>query len=92
MTEKSYNDFDKLVGDIKSHVRANPNTTIVENDDVLRGQIRYMDETGNVWKISVADLHKWVGTIEKKRGDLIRRAFQSQEGKKALLDVILKAR
>jgi len=91
--EKNYDDFDKLVGDVKNHIRSNPNTTIIENDDVLAHKIRYMDEqTGDVWQISIANLHKWTNTVEKEYGDLIRRAFQSQEGKKALLDIINKAR
>ena len=93
--EKTYDDFDIMVGDIKNHIRANPGTKIIENDDILGLKIRYQDEkSGDSWQISVGDLHKWTQSPELKRseGELIRRAFLSQEGKKVLLDIISKAR
>lgn len=92
--EKSYDDFDVLVGDIRAYIKANQDAEITENDDVLGCAIRYQDVGNDVsWKISIKDLHEWTKTpkaVERGYGDLIRRAFQTQEGKGALLDVILK--
>jgi hypothetical protein len=91
--EKSYDDFDILVGDIRAYVKANQNVKIVENDDILDLAIRYQDVENDVsWKIDIKDLNEWTKTqeaTERGYGDLVRRTFQTQEGKKALLDVIL---
>jgi len=90
---REFDNFDDLVGDMKEHIRKTPDSNIVENDDVLGLKIKYEDQnTGDSWAISTADFYKWTKTLQKGHGDLIRRAFQTSEGKKALLDIIKLAR
>ena len=90
--ENKYKDFNLLVGDVKTHIRENPEAKIVENDDAKSLIVRYVDTiTKDSWEISIVDLKRWSKT-DTRGGDLILRAFQTQEGKEALLEIISKAR
>ena len=92
--EKKYDNFDNLVRDMRTYIKQNPNAKITENDDVLGLAVRYQDTENDIsWQINIKDFHEWTKTpmaLERDYGDLIRRAFQTQEGKDVLLDVILR--
>jgi hypothetical protein len=89
--EKLYKDFDELVGDIKEHIKKDADAKIVENDDPIRAVIRYKDDSSNdTWSISCENLHKWLKVQDEYKADIIRRAFQTQDGKQALIDSFFK--
>jgi hypothetical protein len=87
-----FKDFDELVVALRDYVRDNPSAQIVENDDPIRLAVRYEDVANSAhnWAIGADDLHLWLKTQPQNKADLIRRSFQTSEGKQALLDVILR--
>ena len=89
-----YKNLDELVKDIKNYVRNNKGAQIVENDIMKEPfAICYKDvKTGKSWEILIKDLDKCIKSYPEKKRTTLQRAFQSQAGKEAFLEVVLKCR
>lgn len=84
--EKKYTDFDEMVHDIRVFIKNNKDVVIVQNDDVPGLSIRYEDlNSGEMWKIHLNDFASCVKSYGKAKKDLLKRAFQTPEGKENLI-------